>query len=52
MSKRAYTTPQLKVHGTLKALTQGIKQLGSPSDGNYLGNKDNPLTGSCTPCCS
>ncbi len=47
MTKRAYTTPVLKVHGTVRELTQGIKQLGAPSDGNYLGNKDNPLNGSC-----
>lgn len=47
MTKRAYVTPQLKVHGTVRELTRGVKQLGSPSDGNYLGNKENPLNGSC-----
>ena len=49
MMKRSYTTPQLKVHGTVQQLTRGIKELKAPSDGNYLGNKDNPLNGSC--CC-
>ena len=49
MSKRSYMTPQLKVHGTIKELTHGIKQLGTPSDSLYVGDKENPITGSCTP---
>ena len=47
MTKRSYTVPKLMVHGTVMQLTQGIKELKAPSDGNYLGNKDNPLNGSC-----
>ena len=47
MAKRAYVVPMLKVHGTVRDLTQSIKQLGDPSDGNYLGNKENPINGSC-----
>lgn len=47
MAKRSYRTPKLKVHGTVKQMTQGVKQLQAPSDGNYLSNKGNPLNGSC-----
>ena len=47
MAKRMYRMPQLKVHGTVQQLTKGTKQLGAPSDGNYLNNKENPLNGSC-----
>lgn len=47
--KQTYSVPQLKVHGTVSELTRGIKQLGNPGDGLYLGNKENPLTGSCSP---
>lgn len=47
MKKTGYQRPRLKVHGTVKQLTHGVKQLTAPSDGNYLSNKDNPLNGSC-----
>ena len=48
MTKRSYATPRLTVHGTVKQITKGIKELKAPSDGNYLGDKGNPLNGSCT----
>ena len=47
MKKQRYAAPRLKQHGSVKQLTLGIKELKTPSDGNYLGNKDNPLNGSC-----
>lgn len=43
--KRSYVAPRLEVFGTVEQLTQGIKQIASPSDGNYLGAQ--PLNGSC-----
>ena len=49
MTKRDYSAPKLTVHGTVTQLTQGIKELKAPSDGNYLGDKEHPLNGSC--CC-
>lgn len=39
MAKRGYRAPKLKVHGTVKQLTQ-YKNLGEPSDGNYLGRSE------------
>lgn len=49
--KKMYQVPALKVFGTISQLTQGIKQLQAPSDGNYLGSLDNPLNGSCHCVC-
>lgn len=49
-TKRSYTMPQLRVHGTIRELTQASnKDLGSPSDGCYFRTLANPLKGS-QPC--
>jgi hypothetical protein len=46
-AKGAWVTPELRVYGAFEELTQsvsGCKVLGSPGDGYYLFNKNNPLT--------
>lgn len=46
---KMYHAPQVKVFGTVEQLTQGIKDIKEPSDGNYLGTQ--PLNGSCHCVC-